>query len=65
MARASLSSAWAVCGMVPNTEGSTGLGWAVPVLNPLAWHQGSTLALEPSLGGILLLCWGLGIVCLP
>lgn len=41
------------------------LNWAVPVLSSLAWHQGSTLALEPSLGSIILLCWGSDIVCLP
>lgn len=63
--RGFLSTAWAVCGMVPSTEGNTTLNWAVPVLNPLVWHQGSPLALEPSLGSILLLCQGLGIVCLP
>lgn len=63
--RGFLSTAWAVCGVVPSTEGNTLLSWAVPVLNPLAWHQGSILALESSLGSILLLFWGLGIVCLP
>lgn len=42
MARGFLSTAWAVCGMVPSTEWNTVLDWAVPVLIPLAWHQEST-----------------------
>lgn len=37
------------------------MGCASP--DPLAWHHLGTL--EASLGSILLLCWGSGIVCLP
>lgn len=46
----------------PSTEGNTGLGWAVPVLNPLAWHQGSTLALEP-LWAAFCCCAGVWVLC--